>query len=169
MTLSLEKHGLRGRIGTNGLFKKKKTSLWQGVTTQGTKGAIITLQRGQKADSALGRRPADILKLPFANANVYVLIAQKEQPRKKIVCRGGSFPAVPAGSCCHVQRQERAPTGPVGSPSRARQEHVVGTTAGGDLWSLLPSRPLPPLPGHKAAAGKGRWGPGGESGTGDAV
>lgn len=23
MTLSLEKHGLRGRIGTNGLFKKK--------------------------------------------------------------------------------------------------------------------------------------------------
>lgn len=38
---------------------KKKPSLWQGVTTQGTKGAIITLQRGQKADSALGRRPAD--------------------------------------------------------------------------------------------------------------
>lgn len=42
-----------------GCLKKKKTSLWQGVTTQGTKGAIITLQRGQKADSALGRRPAD--------------------------------------------------------------------------------------------------------------
>lgn len=71
-----------------------------------------------------------ILKLPFTNANVYVLIAQKEQLRKKIACRGGSFPAVPVGSCCHVQRRERTPTGPVGSPSRARQEHVVGTTGG---------------------------------------
>lgn len=77
------------------------------MTTEEMKETIITSpdlqQRGQKADSAPhsldGETDQMILKLPFANAKIYALTAQKEQSIKKISTVVVSFPAIPEGSC----------------------------------------------------------------------
>ena len=134
------------------------------MTTQGMKGAIITSpdlqQRGQKVDSALGWRDrADDFKATFHQCLCLCFNSSERATEEKNFHRSGSFPAVPVGSCCHVQRREHTLTGSMGSPSWARHQHMVGTSACGDLWSLLPSCPsavqLLPLPRHKVAEGKG--------------